>query len=452
MMSAATPSPRPTDPRWAVALHACNDTADTTITTTAATASASPHAELEAFLQERLDNWAVESAEVISLWGRVGDMCSPDYQSQLRRAAATLQEAQRSKERQHDEASAKVRQDAVAAARVRHRDRLAAEARARAAAKAKAAERLRERQAQQKRGPSRPPQPQPPTVALANPAEGRAPSSLSRGTEASTSYTQPAPPTVARTANALSVRKLDTDAKRTTEHPVRSASAVIAAKPHKSTEKDKMSRSSSSSSSSSTLTLNSDAGHDLAEAVESAALGETFSGTFVVRRKLTTHVFSTQAPRHASMRHTPVRAVAGCPPCPTPPRPSLSTAESLSPTTATAAIGAAASPSPRKVQPAVLPPPSRRRRSSSKTTVAGTANSSLSPVDPSLPFEADEATAIFASRSRSHETATPQRRSSSRGVNATAEFISPIKDTHLAGALSSVSSAGSYLRAGDGSD
>ena len=112
-----------------------------------------------------------------------------------------------------------------------------------------------------------------------------------------------------------------------------------------------------------------------------------------------------------------------------------------------------ATPPPCEVPQSLLPPP-RRRRSSSKATVTatGTAGSSLSPVDPSLPYAADEVTAIFPSRSQSHEKASPMGRSDdgTHPTNATTEFISPIRDAHTMDELSSLSSAGSYLRGGDG--
>jgi hypothetical protein len=199
--------------------------------------------------------------------------------------------------------------------------------------------------------------------------------------------------------------------------------------------------SRSSSTSSSSLTLNSDNNRDCSDSTDNgathASLGESFSGTFVVRRMLTAHVYSTQVLRHTILHHSPVKVG----------HPSNAVASRAQRTEAVSAD----SPAPHQAPQSLLSWP-QRRRSSSKTTVVGTANSSLSPVDPSLPVAEDEVTAIFASRSRSQEKASPQRGSGSRGINATAEFISPIKDTHQMHELSSLSSAGSYMWEENGCD
>lgn len=391
-------------------------------------------AQLEAFLKERLDNWDVEAAEVICTWGQVGDMCSPDYQSQLHKAHTTLQEARKEKERRKAETVTRVRQDAQEAARRRHRDRLAAEAQMRCEAKVKAAQRLQQRVEDEKRGKA--------TSSAAPPLptrEVRRRSSVV-GNTAAAAVDRPRKP--ADTTLRFHQATPPTTPRQTGRASAGGGTSNAAAAPTQATAHNTQNNSSSSSSSgedSSTLSLPSDDEAPLSPTADAPSLGETFSGTFVVRRMLTARVHSTRALRHNILHHSPVKVAQASP----------------TESTAAAAVAVAAaarvtsSPSPRKAPLALLPLP-RRRRSSSKNA-AGDTNTSLSLVDPSLPCEEDEVTAIFASRSRSQETAanyaTPQRGRPSAG-DVTANVTSPIRPTPRVDNLSSISSAGSYLRSG----
>ncbi|AIO02791.1 hypothetical protein LPMP_356630 [Leishmania panamensis] len=88
--------------------------------------AATHHSLLEMFLRERLENWDREAAEAIVAWGRVGGMCSSEYQSQLRKAQATLRETH--KEEKRREASVFQAGDGFRTDRYRRlRDRLATE-------------------------------------------------------------------------------------------------------------------------------------------------------------------------------------------------------------------------------------------------------------------------------------------------------------------------------------
>lgn len=437
----AASSPRQVDHRWRIG-HS------TSSTTTASE-------QLEAFLKARLDHWDVEAAEVICTWGRVGDMCSPDYQSQLRKAQATLQEVQKGKERQHESAATQARQDARAAARRRHRDRLAAEAYSRAEAKRKAA--LRQQQREEQRGVKEANtqkrsthmdgalsvRPQPgvrigPAVSasqpFAIPAEQAAQKNEMQRTHTESVrvyHQQPAPPSVARSSAVQAARMPEAAGLALTFLQSPRMQSAVAVAPHAADHH-------SSSSDSSSLALGSDdddhaSNNSRHGATTHSPLGESFSGTFVVRRMLTAHVYSTQAMRRGIIHHNPAQ-MRGPPAARVPSHPP-------------------ASPPPREVPQSLLPPPCRRRSSSKATvTATGTADSSLLPVDPSLPYAADEVTAIFPSRSQSHEKVSPMGRSDdgTHPTNATTEFISPIRDAHTIDELSSLSSAGSYLRGGDG--
>ncbi|KPA81830.1 hypothetical protein ABB37_04092 [Leptomonas pyrrhocoris] len=417
----AAPSPRLCDQQWRIG-H----------TIAADPVSSTTNEQLVAFLKERLDRWEIEAAEVICTWGRVGDMCSSEYQSQLRTAQATVQEGRRGEERQRGEA----RRDAQAAARRRHRDRLAAEARSRADATLRAAVRQQQRVEQQRRGrESERPPPAAAQVArqlLGVPAQRqeRAEPLHTMKTGSARGHRQPVPPCVVRAPAAQTVRKLELEPKCP---PSRNSGTRFVAEGTAAKGGDNVSDDSS------TLALDSDGHQDTSAHSErnapDASLGESLSGTFVVRRRLSAHVHYKQALRRSSTHLSPAKAGDS------PPR-----------VVSTSALPVA-SPSPRKVVQWLLPLP-HRRCSSSKTTVAGTTNPSLSLIDSSLPVAADEATAIFASRSRSHENApSPQYRRSGSAytADATAQFISPIKGTHLIDDLSSMSSAGSYLQGGDGS-
>ncbi|TPP42968.1 hypothetical protein CGC21_18640 [Leishmania donovani] len=82
--------------------------------------------QLETFLRERLENWDKEAAEVIMVWGRLGGMCSSEYQSQLRKARTTLSETNK-KEKRRDTSALQARDDSKTDGHQSHRDRLAAE-------------------------------------------------------------------------------------------------------------------------------------------------------------------------------------------------------------------------------------------------------------------------------------------------------------------------------------
>ncbi|TPP53336.1 hypothetical protein CGC21_38600 [Leishmania donovani] len=101
--------------------------------------------QLETFLRERLENWDKEAAEVIMVWGRLGGMCSSEYQSQLRKARTTLSETNK-KEKRRDTSALQARDDSKTDGHQSHRDRLAAEYWARTQAKLNAAQQQRGRQ------------------------------------------------------------------------------------------------------------------------------------------------------------------------------------------------------------------------------------------------------------------------------------------------------------------
>ncbi|KPI87043.1 hypothetical protein ABL78_3855 [Leptomonas seymouri] len=409
-------SPRHSGPQWSIGSSVAVGPTPST--------SSSTNEQLDAFIKERLDRWELEAAKVICIWGRVGDMCSPDYQSQLRKAQATLQEARRGKERQCEGAVGRVQDDAQTAARHRHRDRLTAVEQSQEEAKVKATQRLQQREDKRRRMKQRS------QLFLASAQAVQRPSPLLQ-TGGARSYRRPTPPSVARASAVQTVRKLELGH----EHTLKGDSNARLAM--ESTVKS----SDNNSNDSSSLELDSDSDQSISESCEGNAFqagpGESLSSTFAVRRLHAAHKYSTKAPRYVTAHYAPVRA-DGCPPCRAP-------ASTLASTT----------PSPSKVSQPLLQP-QRGRRSLSNATIAGTANSSLSLIDMSLPVEADELTAIFTSRSRSQEKTSPQQRCTWGGdvgpytSSVTAEPLSPIKDTHSNNDFSLLSSAGSYLRGVDG--
>ncbi|AYU84038.1 hypothetical protein, unknown function [Leishmania donovani] len=433
--------------------------------------------QLETFLRERLENWDKEAAEVIMVWGRLGGMCSSEYQSQLRKARTTLSETNK-KEKRRDTSALQARDDSKTDGHQSHRDRLAAEYWARTQAKLNAAQQQRGRQLRRQQRLQ---------------ANGQAPVSLSSVSQrtppvfsgqvhtlraASTSVSPrltaargqyvpltPAPPTSppcsSRRASGGGVAQRGAPSVRKVKQKARNSEDIHKHKeltaPLNERRDFTLSGAGSEGSDGSSSLILSTTDEEQVSAVASTPTAATsqpsssFSGTFIVRRRLSVHgqpsssstvAFQHTVQRSHSMTSSP-RSVA-----PPPPQPAHQTCQRSSSTTSDA---------------------TQEDRADGKVN----APSSVSTVDPSLPFHSRTVTAIFTYSSRSREkTSGPRRRRSTQerrldnsahteqprgepdaeaqesASNAPSQTVSPIKKDSHADDLSSVSSAASYLNRG----
>ncbi|TPP43947.1 Protein kinase domain family protein [Leishmania donovani] len=318
--------------------------------------------QLETFLRERLENWDKEAAEVIMVWGRLGGMCSSEYQSQLRKARTTLSETNK-KEKRRDTSALQARDDSKTDGHQSHRDRLAAEYWARTQAKLNAAQQQRGRQLRRQQRLQ---------------ANGQAPVSLS-------SVSQRTPPVFSGQVHTLraastSVSPRLTAARASTCLSHQHLPPVLLAAPDAPAEAASRSRrdftlsgaGSEGSDGSSSLIL-STTDEEQVSAVASTPTAATsqpsssFSGTFIVRRRLSVHgqPSSSSTPAHQTCQ-----------------RSSSTTSDAT-----------------------------QEDRADGKVN----APSSVSTVDPSLPFHSRTVTAIFTYSSRSREkTSGPRRRRSTQ--------------------------------------
>ncbi|TPP42971.1 hypothetical protein CGC21_34755 [Leishmania donovani] len=407
--------------------------------------------QLETFLRERLENWDKEAAEVIMVWGRLGGMCSSEYQSQLRKARTTLSETNK-KEKRRDTSALQARDDSKTDGHQSHRDRLAAEYWARTQAKLNAAQQQRGRQLRRQQRLQ---------------ANGQAPVSLSSVSQrtppvfsgqvhtlraASTSVSPrltaargqyvpltPAPPTSppcsSRRASGGGVAQRGAPSVRKVKQKARNSEDIHKHKeltaPLNERRDFTLSGAGSEGSDGSSSLILSTTDEEQVSAVASTPTAATsqpsssFSGTFIVRRRLSVHgqPSSSSTPAHQTCQ-----------------RSSSTTSDAT-----------------------------QEDRADGKVN----APSSVSTVDPSLPFHSRTVTAIFTYSSRSREkTSGPRRRRSTQerrldnsahteqprgepdaeaqesASNAPSQTVSPIKKDSHADDLSSVSSAASYLNRG----
>nr|CAB09308.1 hypothetical protein [Leishmania mexicana] len=382
------------------------------------------NSQLEAFLRERLENWDKEAAEVIMVWGRLGGMCSSEYQSQLRKARTTLSETNK-KEKRSDTSALQARDDSQTDGHQSHRDRLAAEYWARTQAKLNATQRQRDRQLRRQQRPQengQAPVNRSSVSQLTSPVfSGQARTLRAVSASVSPRLTAvrgehvpftPAPPTSppcsSRRASgggvaqrvAPHVRKVQLEARNgegSQKHKELTA-------PLNERSDFTLSGAGSDGSSSVILSTTDDQEVSATASTPTAATSQpssSFSGTFIVRRRLSVHgqhsSSSTVALQHTvqrshSMTSTP-RSVA-----PPPPQPAHQTSHRRSSTNSDA---------------------TREDRADDQ----GNAPSFASTVDPSLPFGSRAVTAIFTYSSGSHEKPSgPRRRRSTqeRRLNSSA--------------------------------
>lgn len=432
------------------------------------------NSQLETFLRERLENWDKEAAKVIMVWGRLGGMCSSEYQSQLRKARTTLSETNE-KEKRCGTSALQARDDSHTDGHQSHRDRLAAEYWDRTPSKLNAAQQQRDRQLRcQQRlqangqaavGLSSASQITPPVFSGQVRALTAASTSISPQLTAARGQhvpLAPAPPTSPPCSSRLAsgggvaqrgaprVRKVKQEAENSEESQKHKELTV----PLNERSNFTLSGAGSDGSDGSSSLILSTTDEQQVSATASTPTAATsqpsssFSGTFIVRRRLSVHgqpsasstvAFQHTVQRSHSMTSSP-RSVA------TPPsQPTRQTSQRRSSTNSDA---------------------TREDRADDK----GAAPSPASTVDPSLLFHSRTVTAISTYSSRSREKAsglcrrrsTQERRFDSsthserpRGepdadtqesaANARSQTISPIKKDSHADDLSSASSAASYL-------
>lgn len=474
MMHSTLPSSPPTSQRWKLGVSGI------------AGGSTSHNDQLEAFLRERLERWEPEAAEVIAVWGRVGGMCSAEYQSQLRRAHTAIEDAQR-KERLRETTLQARQGDSMTATHRRQRDRLAAEAWTRAQAELNAARRRRERQshgapvvaaqtaaASQQPAPAQEREVTALRAALAAVAHAAA-------TPVPSAPRTPAPPTsnpptatvrrpasgIAGLRQSLCERKLELREEEE-EDDGESDNSVVDLHAEQASSLSEHSASTSASTaptaSSSNLSLYADDDGEHEEVAVARQVSPppvvtpprstgSLSGTFIVRRRLSTSLRNV-APSMAAYQHALPHSRAGLySPAPVAPSPPL--------------------PAQRATRRRCLP--SHTATPSQQVTVndplheqRDTAITSSSP-DCSLSCPSRDVTAIFASGSRSREnpsgsrqrqptrervvdellwTTSPRDDVDTNTQESTAtgqsQSISPIKVASNVDDLASLSSAGSY--------
>ncbi|KAG5489817.1 hypothetical protein GH5_00700 [Leishmania sp. Ghana 2012 LV757] len=429
-MSSMRPPSQPALQRWKLGVS------------TTRSGDAAHNGQVETFLRERLENWDKEAAEVIVVWSYVGGMCSPEYQSQLRKAQTTLRETNK-KEKRRETAELQALDDSQKSCPRRHRDRLAADFWTRTQVQLDAAQRHRDRQLQRQHQPeangqTNPPcssthQPNPPACSEQVRIFGAGSTSVSsRLTPVGVHHVPltPAPPTTpprsCRRANGGGVTQPGAQRALTLElessNDEGSGKRMELALPlNKRSDCTLYGTGSNGSGSAIPSTVDE---HEVSAAGSTPTAtpsqpSSSLSGTFIVRRRPSVHGHLSPSSRVA-LKHTTQtsHAVSG---------------------------------SPLPVAP-----------------------SSLFPMDSSLPFPSRAATAIFDSRSNSCEKVSaarrrrrtrerrldgPTHRERSRGevnidtqestANASSQIFAPIENGLRPDNLSSVSSAASYLNRGD---
>ncbi|KAG5465979.1 hypothetical protein CUR178_00694 [Leishmania enriettii] len=436
---------------------------------------AAHNGQVETFLRERLENWDREAAEVIVVWSHVCGMCSPEYQSQLRNAQATLRKTNK-KEKRCETTELQALNDSQKSCPRRHRDRPAADFWTRRQVQLDAAQRHRDRQLQRQQRPEangqmNPPcssthEPNPPACSKQVRIFGAGSTSVSsRLTPVGVHHVPltPAPPTTpprsCRRANGGGVTQSGAQCVLTLElessKNERSGKRTELASPlNKRGDCTLYGTCSNGSGSAIPSTVDE---HEVSAAGSTPTAtpsqpSSSISGTFIVRRRpgVHGHLYSSSK---VVLKHTTQasRAISGSPlpVAPSPPQPTHRTSRHSSANTSNAA-------------------------QEGRTDAEVNAPSSLLPMDSSLPFPSRAATAIFDSRSNSCENVSashrrrrtrersldgPTHRERSRGevntdtqesaANASSQIFAPIENGLHPDNLSSVSSAASYLNRGD---